>query len=56
MKKKYFAKVTESCRHFEAKKMSINIPVFSKLCYLQKRNFINLPSNSLTPNFVASIM
>ena len=41
--KKYFAKVTKSCRHFEAKKMSINIPVFNKLCYLQKRNFINLP-------------
>ena len=37
------------------KKMTINIAVFSKLCYLQKKNFINLPSNSLTGNFVASM-
>ena len=36
--------------------MKPNIPVFSKLCYLQKSNFINLPLNSLTPNFVASFV
>ena len=33
-----------------------NRPVFSKLCYLHKRNFVNLPSNSLTPNFVPSFV
>ena len=32
--------------------MKTNIPVFSKLCYLQNRNFINLPLNSLTPNLL----
>ena len=39
-----------------SKKMWINISVFSKLCYLQKRNFINLLLNILTPNFVASFV
>ena len=27
-----------------------------QLCYLQNRNLINLPLNSLTPNFVASFV
>ena len=53
---KCFAKVTKSCRYFEAKKCKTNIPFFSKLCYLQKRNFVNLPLNSLTPNFVVSFV
>ena len=38
-------------------KIQTNIPVFSKLCHLQQRNFNNLHLNSfLTPNFVASFV
>ena len=52
---KYFAIVTKSCRHFEAKKCKQTYEV-SAIVLFAKENFINLPWNSLTPNFVASFV